>query len=246
VDVAALALFADEFLPPRAPRFLSALLGIATPVEICARIAFSVGAAGDGIGAAAGLTGAAAGLTGAAAGLTGAAALITLAGPLLRAVCAVADAGRGTRGLAAGAGGVTAGTTRLGVAATASFARSECEEEEADEDTDETLLSDEDVDDEATEDDEDPDSELESDISTARGSTLADDEGSGTCWRWEASDVTEEPEDSEDDGCFAMRSVPLLGADAATASVLDTATLGFGASLTRCFLEADTFRSALP
>jgi hypothetical protein len=34
VDAAVFALLAAEFLPPRAPRFLGVLLGIATPVEI--------------------------------------------------------------------------------------------------------------------------------------------------------------------------------------------------------------------
>jgi hypothetical protein len=34
VDAAVFALLAAEFFPPRAPRFLGVLLGIATPFEI--------------------------------------------------------------------------------------------------------------------------------------------------------------------------------------------------------------------
>ena len=99
VVAAVFALLATEFLPPRAPRFLGVLLGIATPVEICARMAFSVGAAGDGIEA---------------SDFKGTAALATLAGMLFRAASA-RGAGSALVARACSPTGAAAGTWAFGV-----------------------------------------------------------------------------------------------------------------------------------
>jgi hypothetical protein len=166
VEVAVFALFDAEFFPPRAPRFFGVLLGSATPDEICARMDFSLGAAGDGMGAA--------GL----AGMIASDALIPaafLAGPAAagagRGVAGAADTGRGVAGALAAAAGRAAGTATLGVVlltTAATCTTAVCEEDVAEEEED--LVDDteeEEEDEEETEDEvEEPDSEVVSAICT--------------------------------------------------------------------------------
>jgi len=154
VEGAVFALFDAEFFPPRAPRFFGVLLGRATPEEICARIDFSVGAAGEGMWA---------------GGLEGTMASEALIPAAFFAGPGAADAGREVAGALAAAAGRAAGAATLGVVlltTAATWTTAACEEEEEEEEED--LLDDtEEADEEETEEEvEERDSEVVSAICT--------------------------------------------------------------------------------
>jgi hypothetical protein len=234
VDAAVLALLDAEFLPPRAPRFFGALLGIATPLEIWARMAFSVGAAGDGI---------------AAADLTGAAALAAFAGALLRAVWAALDTARAGTGAFAGGAGCAPRVTGFGGAlATAALLATPAFDEEPEE-AEETEL-------EEAEDETDDDEELDSEFELVMWTVCVTSWAGSTGERRGADDSDEteeleEPEasdaDSDSEGWAPAGwagSLSLPAAAGAGAGAEEAAALGLDASLTRDFLGAETLLSA--